>query len=82
MIEWELGIIIVLLLWIGRKLLSHVHSVVAWRMLFRQLNHIEAHVRNVPVDLVEKEWSGWCEDADLARAGRTWRERILDDTLR
>jgi hypothetical protein len=46
------------------------------RRIYRQLNLIESHVRNVPPAIVEKEWDDWSENAMLARKGTLWLERI------
>lgn len=78
MIELELGVIILLLLWIILRLGPRYRTTIFRQDLFVQLRRIEAQVRNVPAEVVEKEWSGWCVDMDAARAGRLWTQKFWD----
>jgi hypothetical protein len=74
--DWEFGIVIVLLLWILWRVPVAWRTEMILRRIYRQLNLIESHARNVPLAVVEKEWDVWCENAMLRREGTLWRQRI------
>jgi hypothetical protein len=74
--DWEFGIVIVLLLWILWRVPVAWRTEMILRRIYRQLNLIESHVRNVPLVVVEEEWDVWYENAMLRREGTLWRQRI------
>jgi len=77
--DWEFGVVIVLLLWILWKIPpARRTNLVFWRIC-RQLNIIEARTRDVPLAVVEEEWDSWFEDKVSARKGMTWREGFMAD---
>jgi hypothetical protein len=67
--SWEFVVLVTLLLWILWRVPVAWRTNLVLRRLWRQLNIIEANVRHVPLDVVEKEWNGWEEDARAARKG-------------
>jgi hypothetical protein len=74
--DWEFGVLIVLSLWILWRVPVAWRTNMVLQRLWRQLNIIEAHVRHVPLDVVEKEWDGWNENVLAARKGSLLRERL------
>jgi hypothetical protein len=74
--SWEFVVLVALLLWILWRVPVAWRTNIVLRRLWRQLNIIEAHVRHVPLDDVEKEWDGWEENVLAARKGSLWRERM------
>jgi hypothetical protein len=76
MTDWEFGVLVVLMLWILWRVPVAWRQWMVLRRIYRQLNLIEAHVRNVPLAEVEKEWDSWLEGVMLERKGSSWRERI------
>src|SRR6267154_1296891 len=74
--SWEFVMLVALLLWILWRVPVAWRTNMVLQRLWRQLNIIEAHVRHVPLEDVEKEWYGWEEDLLAARKGSSWWERL------
>ena len=75
--NWEFGVIILLVLWILWRLPAAGRREMLILKLQRQLHVIEAQLRGVPLNVVEQEWGDWLETAVLKREGAPWRTRMF-----
>lgn len=72
MIHIEFAVVVALLVWILFRMAVPWRADMIYALLFKKLNRIEAHLRGVPVEQIDRELAMELEDIESSERGRPW----------